>query len=74
MNLKPSDRVKFQGHEVFNRYLPEVKDRFRIKDDYAIASFVSYFEQKTTRSLRWNFKISAKWERMNMRWGLILGS
>ena len=46
MNLKPSDRVKFQGHEVFNRYLPEVKDRFRIKDDSAIASFVSYFIQK----------------------------
>ena len=46
MNLKPSDRVKFQGHEVFNKYLPVVKDRFRIKDDYAIASFVSYFEQK----------------------------
>jgi len=46
MNLKPSDRVKFQGHEMFNRYLPEVKDRFRIKDDSAIASFVSYFIQK----------------------------
>ena len=46
LNLAPSEKAKFQGDETLNKYLPEVKDRCRIKDDSAIASFVSYFEQK----------------------------
>ena len=46
LNLTPSEKAKFQGDETLNKYLPEVKDRCRIKDDSAIASFVSYFEQK----------------------------
>ena len=43
LNLAPSEKIKFQGDEIFNKYLPDVKDRSRIKDDSAIASFVSYF-------------------------------
>jgi hypothetical protein len=46
LNLTTSEKVKFQGNEMFNKYLPAVKDRSRIKDDSAIASFVSYFIQK----------------------------
>ena len=46
LNLTPSEKAKFQGDETLNKYLPVRKDRCRIKDDSAIASFVSYFEQK----------------------------
>ena len=46
LNLAPSEKTNFQGDETFNKYLPDVKDRSRIKDDSAIASFVSYFIQK----------------------------
>ena len=46
LNLAPSEKINFQGDETFNKYLPDVKDRSRIKDDSAIASFVSYFIQK----------------------------
>ena len=46
LNLAPSEKAKFQGDEIFNKYLPELKDKSRIKDDSAIASFVSYFIQK----------------------------
>ena len=46
LNLSPADKSKFQGDETYNKYLPDAKDRCRIKDDSAIASFVSYFIQK----------------------------
>ena len=46
LNLSPSERAKYKGDDVYNNYLPNTKDRCRIKDDSAIASFVSYFEQK----------------------------
>jgi len=46
LNLPASEKTKFTGDEIYNRYLPEKKERCRIKDDTAIASFVSYFEQK----------------------------
>ncbi len=46
LNLSSSDKMKYHGNDVYNKYLPNTKDRCRIKDDSAIASFVSYFEQK----------------------------
>ena len=46
LNLSSSDKMKYHGNNVYNQYLPNTKDRYRIKDDSAIASFVSYFEQK----------------------------
>jgi hypothetical protein len=46
LNLSSSDKMKYHGNDVYNQYLPNTKDRCRIKDDSAIASFVSYFEQK----------------------------
>ena len=45
-NLSSSDKMRYHGHDIYNQYLPNTKDRCRIKDDSAIASFVSYFEQK----------------------------
>ena len=46
INLPASEKTKFSGDEIYNRYLPDKKERYRIKDDSAIASFVSYFEQR----------------------------
>ena len=46
LNLSAAEKTKFQGDEMYNKYLPDAKDRCRIKDDSAIASFVSYFVQK----------------------------
>jgi len=46
LNLSPSERAKFKGDEIYNKYLTDKKEKCRIKDDTAIASFVSYFEQK----------------------------
>ena len=46
LNLSTSEKAKFQGDEMYNKYLPDTKDRCKIKDDSAIASFVSYFVQK----------------------------
>jgi len=46
LNLSSSDKMRYHGNDVYNQYLPNTKDRCRIKDDSAIASFVSYFEQK----------------------------
>jgi hypothetical protein len=46
LNLPSSEKAKFNGDEIYNKYLPDKKERYRIKDDTAIASMVSYFEQK----------------------------
>ena len=46
LNLPSSEMAKFRGDEIYNKYLPDKKEKYRIKDDTAIASFVSYFEQK----------------------------
>jgi hypothetical protein len=46
LNLPSSEMAKFKGDEIYNKYLPDKKEKCRIKDDTAIASFVSYFEQK----------------------------
>ena len=46
LNLSAAEKAKFQGDQMYNKYLPDAKDRCRIKDDSAIASFVSYFVQK----------------------------
>ena len=46
LNLSAAEKTKFQGDEMYNKYLPDAKDKCRIKDDSAIASFVSYFVQK----------------------------
>ena len=46
LNLSVAEKAKFQGNEMYNKYLPDTKDKCRIKDDSAIASFVSYFVQK----------------------------
>ena len=46
LNLSSSQRIGYKGDDIYNNYLPNTKDRCRIKDDSAIASFVSYFEQK----------------------------
>ena len=46
LNLSSSEKVRYQGNDIYNKYLPTTKDKCRIKDDSAIASFVSYFEQK----------------------------
>jgi len=46
LNLPSSEKAKFNGDEIYNKYLPDKKEKYRIKDDTAIASFVSYFEQK----------------------------
>ena len=46
LNLPSSEMAKFRGDEIYNKYLPDKKEKCRIKDDTAIASFVSYFEQK----------------------------
>ena len=41
LNLSVAEKAKFQGNDIYNKYLPDAKDRCRIKDDSAIASFVS---------------------------------
>ena len=46
LNLSSSEKAKFNGDEIYNKYLPDKKEKCRIKDDTAIASMVSYFEQK----------------------------
>jgi len=46
LNLPSSEKAKFNGDEIYNKYLSDKKEKCRIKDDTAIASFVSYFEQK----------------------------
>jgi hypothetical protein len=46
LNLPSSEKAKFNGDETYNKYLSDKKEKCRIKDDTAIASFVSYFEQK----------------------------
>jgi len=46
LNLPSSEMAKFRGDEIYNKYLPDKKEKCRIKDDTAIASMVSYFEQK----------------------------
>jgi len=46
LNLPSSEKAKFNGDKIYNKYLPDKKERYRIKDDTAIASMVSYFEQK----------------------------
>jgi len=46
LNLSSSEKAKFNGDETYNKYLSDKKEKCRIKDDTAIASFVSYFEQK----------------------------
>ena len=32
LNLSPADKSKFQGDEIYNKYLPDAKDRCRIKE------------------------------------------
>jgi len=46
LNLSSSAKAKFNGDEIYNKYLSDKKEKCRIKDDTAIASMVSYFEQK----------------------------
>jgi len=46
LNLPSSEKAKFNGNEIYNKYLSDKKEKCRIKDDTAIASMVSYFEQK----------------------------
>jgi len=46
LNLSSSVKAKFNGDEIYNKYLSDKKEKCRIKDDTAIASMVSYFEQK----------------------------
>jgi len=46
LNLSSSEKAKFDGNEIYNKYLSDKKEKCRIKDDTAIASMVSYFEQK----------------------------
>jgi len=46
LNLPSSEKAKFDGNEIYNKYLSDKKEKCRIKDDTAIASMVSYFEQK----------------------------
>ena len=46
LNLPSSEKAKFDGNEIYNKYLSNKKEKCRIKDDTAIASMVSYFEQK----------------------------
>ena len=46
LNLPSSVKAKFSGDEIYNKYLSDKKEKCRIKDDTAIASMVSYFEQK----------------------------
>jgi len=46
LNLPSSEKAKFNGDEIYNKYLLDKKEKCRIKDDTAIASMVSYFEQK----------------------------
>jgi len=46
LNLPSSEKAKFNGDEIYNKYLSNKKEKCRIKDDTAIASMVSYFEQK----------------------------
>jgi len=46
LNLPSSEKAKFNGDEIYNKYLSDKKEKCRIKDDTAIASMVSYFEQK----------------------------
>jgi len=46
LNLPSSEKAKFEGNEIYNKYLSDKKEKCRIKDDTAIASMVSYFEQK----------------------------
>jgi len=45
LNLPSSEKAKFNGNEIYNKYLSDKKENCRIKDDTAIASMVSYFEQ-----------------------------
>jgi len=46
LNLPSSVKAKFNGDETYNKYLSDKKEKCRIKDDTAIASMVSYFEQR----------------------------
>ena len=46
LNLPSSVKAKFNGNEIYNKYLSDKKEKCRIKDDTAIASMVSYFEQR----------------------------
>jgi hypothetical protein len=46
LNLPSSVKCKFSGDNIYNKYLSDKKEKCRIKDDTAIASMVSYFEQK----------------------------
>jgi len=46
LNLPSSVKGKFSGDNIYNKYLSDKKEKCRIKDDTAIASMVSYFEQK----------------------------
>ena len=46
LNLPSSMKAKFNGDEIYNKYLSDKKEKCRIKDDTAIASMVSYFEQR----------------------------
>jgi len=46
LNLPSSEKAKFDGDKIYNKYLSDKKEKCRIKDDTAIASMVSYFEQK----------------------------
>ena len=46
LNLPSSVKAKFNGDEIYNKYLSDKKEKCRIKDDTAIASMVSYFEQR----------------------------
>jgi len=46
LNLPSSEKAKFDGNEIYNKYLSDKKEKCRIKDDTAIASMVSYFEQR----------------------------
>ncbi len=46
LNLPSSEKARFNGDDIYNKYLSDKKEKCRIKDDTAIASMVSYFEQK----------------------------
>jgi len=46
LNLSSSEKAKFDGNYIYNNYLSDKKEKCRIKDDTAIASMVSYFEQR----------------------------
>jgi len=41
LNLSTSEKAKFDGDKIYNKYLSDKKEKCRIKDDTAIASMVS---------------------------------